>query len=184
MGLGKKQGILISKAWKNMTGQSHPVPYTGRSKNSAKIIQYLYDGVYEHKIDSVSRELYLADLQEIKNEDRRKVFQSIIEEKYNDLEYVIDSYEKDEFAITRLLTKSYVNPPILLFNPSYHAITDDKNNPSSWAVDLRKSKESDLLEKKHNDKRELYLELYKKDIGRAYDGSDDGEPHIHVTYKP
>ena len=150
--------------------------YKTRAKASTpylKVIQYLYDGVYEHKIDSVSRELYLADLQEIKNEERRKVFQSIIEEKYNDLEYVIDSYEKDEFAITRLLTKSYVNPPILLFNPSYHAITDDENNPSSWAVDLRKSKESRRLSVLHDERKS----------GGSYDGSSDGEPHYHITVK-
>ena len=169
--------------------------YKTRAKASApylKVIQYLYDGVYEHKIDSVSRELYLADLQEIKNEDRRKVFQGIIEEKYNDLEYVINSYKKDgkdNYAITRLLTKSYVNPPILLFNPSYHAITDDKNNPSSWAVDLRNSKESRRFRILHNEERDRILEETKhlespRDIGGAYDGSTDGEPHIHVTYKP
>ena len=82
-----------------------------------------------------------------------------------------------------------MNPPILLFNPSYHAITDDKNNPSSWAVDLRNSKESRRFRILHNEERDRILEETKhlespRDIGGAYDGSTDGEPHIHVTYKP
>ena len=116
-------------------------------------------------------------------EAKRGIFESIVN-KYMD--YFSNETNKAvrKIGVEKILDDSYVNPPRFLFNPSFHAITDDKNNPSSWAVDLRKSKESDLLEKKHNDKRELYLELYKKDIGRAYDGSDDGEPHIHVTYKP
>ena len=71
MGLGKKQGLKRCMIFINLKGiDACSAEFDRMSKNSAKIIQYLYDGVYEHKIDSVSRELYLADLQEIKNEDR------------------------------------------------------------------------------------------------------------------
>ena len=152
-------------------------------------MQDLYDGVYigmPAGKPEVSNSDYLA-IEALygkkEGEAKRGIFESIVN-KY--MGYFLNGTNKAvrKIGVEKILNDSYVNPPILLFNPSYHAITDDENNPSSWAVDLRKSKESDLLEKKHNDKRELYLELYKKDIGRAYDGSDDGEPHIHVTYKP
>ncbi len=120
--------------------------YQNRATSSApylKIIQYLYDGIYSHKITSSTRSEYLADLNGISNVTNRAIFQGIIEEKYNDTEYVIDSYEKDIWAVERLLTKSYVEQQ--LFNPSFHTITDSNNNPSSWAIDFRVSDSSNKL---------------------------------------
>ena len=199
MGLGKKQGILISKAWKNMTGQSHPVPYTGRSKNSAKIMQDLYDGVYISMPTGkpeVSNSDYLAieTLYGTKEDEVKKgianrgIFQIIV------LRH-IDCFSNEtnkavrKIGVEKILNDSYVNPPRFLFNPSYHAITDDKNNPSSWAIDLRTSDSSKLLKEKHNQERDRILEETKhlkppRNIGRAYDGGEEGEPHIHVTYIP
>ena len=155
-------------AVQNLTGQSHPVPYTGRSKNSAKIIQYLYDGVYEHKIGSVSREIYLSDLSRIANVKNRKIFQGIIEEKYNDLEYVINSYKKSEFAITRLLTKSYVERK--LYNPSFH-VTDTENKNSS-ALDIRT----------HEPYTDTAEGFYDKHWALGY-GGYRGSDHNHMTYR-
>ncbi len=136
-----------------------------------KIIQNLYDGVYDHKIGAETRDLYLADLQEITDDSNRAVFQSIIEEKYNDLEYVINSYEKYDYGAERLLTKSYIDNG--LFNPSYHTITDSQGNPASWAIDFRNSVSVDNLAIKH--------EFENK--GKWYTAGEYGEPHTHFTIR-
>ena len=172
-------------------------PLHGDVKNSAKIIQDLYDGVYislpeGDKYETVVPESDYLAIEALygkkEGKAKREIFQSIV---HGYMDYFLNRVDKEDrkIGVTKILNDSYVNSTTYLFNPSFHAITDDKNNPSSWAIDLRTSDSSKLLKEKHNQEKKRILEETKhlkppRDIGGAYDGSDDGEPHIHITYKP
>ena len=153
-----------------MTGQSHPVPYTGRSKNSAKIMQDLYDGVYTKGSDNNLDDDYLAienayqNKPDINGADRRKAFKKIIDEN------PIRIKNKDD--VTTVLTKSMVEQK--LFVPSLHLL--------ALAIDLRISRSSEKLLEKHNLKRNEYYKKYKKEMGSAYKSMTKGDPHIHISY--
>ena len=120
-------------------------------------------------------------------EAKRGIFESIVN-KYMD--YFSNETNKAvrKIGVEKIFDDSYVNSPIYLFNPSYHVVGDE-NNPSSWAIDLRTSKESIRLGVLHNNEKDRILEETKhlenpRNIGRAYNGGEEGEPHIHVTYIP
>ena len=175
MGLGKKQVLLISKAWKNMTGQSHPVPYTGRSKNSAKIMQDLYDGVYISMPTGkpeVSNSDYLAieTLYGTKEgEAKRGIFESIVN-KY--MGYFLNGVDKEDrkIGVTKVLDDSYVNSTTYLFNPSFH-VTDTENKNSS-ALDIRT----------YSPYTDTAAKFYDQHLALGY-GGYRGSDHNHMSYR-
>ena len=180
MGLGKKQGLLISKAWmpavQNLTGQSHPVPYTGRSKNSAKIIQDLYDGVYigmPAGKPEVSNSDYLAiEALYGKKEGKAKrgIFQIIV---LRHMDYFKNETNKAvrKIGVEKIFDDSYVNSPIYLFNPSRHMIRDIKDDPFSQAMDIKRTN-------KGTEERDTAHAVYT-DYSR---GKHKGRGHYHLGY--
>ncbi|MGL5956097.1 MAG: hypothetical protein ACRC0X_05775, partial [Brevinema sp.] len=197
----QRDDILLQKI--KLSGISNMYKYYEKkaplSAPYLKIIQYLYDGLYDTISDGSSNKIIIpnSDFNAIESvyehslnkeirarngAKKKERFKAIINEVLEEYPHMKGNYA----GAQKILTKSMVdiqpiphkdipnkiwNEP--LFVPSLHTITNSNGEPASYAIDLRKSDSSKLLSSKHRESAK----------GDYYDGSSDGEPHYHLTIK-